>query len=228
MPTKTQVFEVADALLAEGHQPSRRKVNERLPGSPRVILQHLDAWRDERAYRLELDLKDLPERLQEQVATFAKDAWRTAQTNAAAAWQRERSSREQVRRDEAEDREHLLGLLEAAETRVAGLSAQLATVAEEAARLRSALGRTEKLLSDARAEAFWDRVMQEVHALLPAEGSITAEEILTRLQPWTTRGSSMAKEKLTPGTLREKMKVRAKYGRYLRVLDDGSVARPAA
>ncbi|MGC5779953.1 DNA-binding protein [Methylobacterium sp. NFXW15] len=230
MPTKEEVFRVADELWAAGQRPSRRNIQERLinGGSPRDILAHLDAWRDERAYKADLGIKDVPERIRVKLAEFAKDAWKTAQVEAAYAWQHERDALQTIRRDEAEDRENLLGQLDEAQATVNGLVARLAAAEEEAKRLQLALDKTSKLLSDARAEAFWDRVMQEVHSLLPPEGSITAEEILAQLKPWTTRGSSMAKEKLTPSTLKEKMKVRAKYGRYLRVLDDGSVARPAA
>lgn len=230
MPTKEEVFRVADELWAAGQRPSRRNVQERLPngGSPRSILPHLDAWRDARAYKADLGIKDVPERIRAKLADFAKDAWKTAQVEAAYTWQRERDDLQTIRRDEAEDREHLLGQLEEAQATIIGLREQLTAAEQATNRLQSDLDKTSKLLSDARAEAFWDRVMQEVHSLLPPEGSITAEEILTQLKPWTTRGSSMAKEKLTPSTLKEKMKVRAKYGRYLRVLGDGSVARPDA
>lgn len=227
MPTKEQVFEVADGLLAEGHDPSRRKITERLRGSPRVIGKHLNAWRDERAYKLELDLKDLPERLQEQVAAFAKDAWRTAQSEAARAWHRERASLEDRRRVEAEDREHLLGQLEETQTRVAGLEAQLAVAVAEAERLRASLETSEDQAGRLRSEAFWDRLMQEVREILPSEGGMMPEEVLPALEPWTKRGAAVAKQRLTPTTLKAKMSDRSHWGRYMTALPDGRFVRRA-
>lgn len=227
VPTQAQVFEVADALLAEGHRPSRRKINERLPGSPRVILEHLDAWRNERLYKPELDLSDLPERLQEQLAAFAKNAWRTAQVQAAAAWRRERVSSEEIRRDEAEDREHLLGLLEEARTKSDGLEAQLAMAEAEAERLRASLETSEDQGRRLRSEAFWDRLMQEVREILPSEGGMTPEEVLPVLEPWTKRGAALAKQKLTSTTLKAKMSDRSYWGRYMTALPDGRFVRRA-
>lgn len=227
MPTQTQVFEVADALLAEGQRPSRRKVNERLPGSPRVILQHLDAWREARTYKPRPNLKDLPETLQTRLADFARDSWKDAQAEAARSWQLERASLEEIRRDEAEDREHLLGLLEEARTRIAGLEDQLAVAVAEAARLRDSLRTSEDQAGRLRSEAFWDRLMQEVREILPLEGGMTPEEILPALEPWTKRGAAVAKQKLNATTLKVKMSDRSHWGRYLTVLPNGRFVRRA-
>ena len=153
--------------------------------------------------------------------------WKAAQFDAADGWQRERVDLEGIRRDEAEDREHLLGQLEQAQARIAGLEAQLAMAVAEDERLRATLVGVEDQLGRARSEAFWDRVMQEIHAILPLEGGMTPDDILATLQPWTKRGAAIAKEKLTPGSLREKMKVRSHWGRYLVALDDGRFVRRA-
>lgn len=211
MPTQDEVFEAADALLAGGQRPSRRRVHERLAngGSRDVILKHLAAWREARRFKPQLELKDLPTSLQERSGALVKETWLLAQGEAALGWQRERASLEEIRRDEAEDREHLLGLFRESETKAEGLAAQLAMAVAEADRLRSALAVCEDQLRRSRSEAFWDRVMQEVRAILPAEGGMTPEEILASLQPWTKRGASVAKQKLNPGTLKTKMEDRA-------------------
>ena len=227
MPTQDQVFEAADALLAEGQRPSRRKVHDRLAngGSPGPILKHLDAWREAQRYKPQLDHKELPKSLKERSDTLLKETWRLAQGEAALGWQLERASLEEIRRDEAEDREHLLGLLQESEVKAQGLAAQLEMAVADAERLRAALAISQDQLGRSRSEAFWDRVMQEVRAILPAEGGMTPEEILATLQPWTKRGASVAKQKLTPGTLKLKMEDRAHWGRYLMALDDGRFVR---
>lgn len=229
MPTQDEVFRAADALLAEQQRPSWRKVKERLPrgGSPRVILLHLDAWRKARSYKPESDLSNLPNRLQERLAAFAVDAWRTAQADAAATWEQERTSLAEIRRDEAEDREHLLGLLEEAQTRATGLEVQLAAAMAEVERLRGALETSEDQARRLRSEAFWDRLMQEVREILPLEGGMRPEEVLPALGPWTKRGAAVAKQKLNSTTLKAKMSERSHWGRYMTALPDGRFVRRA-
>ena len=145
MPTQDEVFEVADALLAEGHLPSRRKVHDRLAngGSPGPILKHLDAWREAQRYKPQLNLKDLPKGLQERSDALLKETWRLAQEEAALGWHLERASLEEIRQGQAEDRDHLLGLFEESEARAQGLAAQLAMAVAEADRLRAALAISE-------------------------------------------------------------------------------------
>lgn len=123
MPTRNEVFRVADKLRAAGKRPSYRMVTEALPrgGSPQVVLKYMEAWREERAYKPKLEAKGLPEPLQERLVAFAEQTWRAAQEQAATVFQREREAMEETRLAEAEDRECLLGQLEASRADVDGL-----------------------------------------------------------------------------------------------------------
>lgn len=59
---------------------------------------------------------------------------------------------------------------------------------------------------------FWRRFVQAVHALLAKEGSLTAEEILERIDPeWI--GASERFQRITPGRLRYKLRGRIDEGR---------------
>lgn len=227
MPTREQVFEAADKILAEGKQPSRRLIKDRLAGSPRVISAHLKSWRQERAFPAVPGQGDVPEKLQEKFALMGVELWRTAQLDAAEAWQQEREKIEAIRQAEAEDQENLLGLFEGAQATIAGLEARLAVANAEVERLRAALATSQDQANRLRSEAFWDRLMQEVRALLPEQGGLTPDQVLPRLEPWTKRGAAVAKQELNPTTLKTKMEDRDHWGRYMIDAGDGRFVRRA-
>jgi len=230
MPTRNEVFRIADKLRAAGKRPSYRLVTEALPrgGSPRVVLKHLEAWREERAYKPKLEAKGLPEPLQERLVAFAEQTWRAAQDQAATVFQREREAAEEVRSIEAEDRECLLGQLKALQAEAGGLNALVAATRAEAEHLRARLEKVENQLGRFRAEEFWDRVMQEIFEILPPAGTMSAAEVLPELKARTLRGAALHKEPLTAATLRKKMDVRVTHGRYFEAHPEGRFGRRSA
>lgn len=227
MPKRDEVFRVADKLRAAGKRPSYRVVTAALPrgGSPKTVLKHLEAWRDERAYKPKLEAKGLPEPLQERLVAFAEGTWKAAQEHAATVFGREREAAEETRRAEAEDRECLAGQLEAAQAEAAGLRALADAARSEADHLRARLEKVENQLARFRAEEFWDRVMQEIFEILPPTGMMSAAEILPGLKARTVRGAALHKEPLSAATLRKKMDVRVTHGKYFEAHPEGRFAR---
>ncbi|CAO4170395.1 KfrA N-terminal DNA-binding domain-containing protein [Methylorubrum aminovorans] len=227
MPTRNEVFRIADKLRAAGKRPSYRNVTAALArgGSPRVVLKHLASWWEERAYKPKLEAKGLPEPLQERLVGFAEQTWQAAQEQAATVFQREREAMDETRLAEAEDRECLLGQLEASRAEVGGLRELAAAAQAEAEHLRARLEKVENQLGRFRAEEFWDRVMQEIFEILPSVGTMTAAEVLPELKARTVRGAALHKEPLTAATLRKKMDVRVTHGRYFEAHPDGRFGR---
>lgn len=229
MSKRDEVFRVADKMRAAGKRPSYRQVIAALPrgGSPATVLRHLEAWKEERAYKPKLEAKGLPEPLQERLVAFAEQTWEAAQTQAATVFHREREAAEERRLAEAEDRECLLGQLEASLTEAVGLRSLADAARAEAAHLRARLEKVENQLARFRAEEFWDRVMQEIFEILPSVGTMNAAEVLPELKARTLRGAALHKEPLTAATLRKKMDVRVTHGRYFEAHPDGRFGRLA-
>ena len=227
MPTQEQVFEAADKILAQGKDPSRRPIMKKLGGSPRNIDAHLKAWRQERAFPTVPRQGDVPEKIRKKLVLMGIELWRTAQLDAAEAWQQEREKIEAIRKAESEDQENLLGLFEGAQASIADLKARLADTIAEVERLRAALAVSQDQANRLRSEAFWDRLMQEVRALLPEQGGLTPDEVLPMLEPWTKRGAAVAKQRLNATTLKTKMEDREHWGRYMVDAGDGRFVRRA-
>ncbi|WP_199084645.1 DNA-binding protein [Bosea sp. ASV33] len=80
MPTKAEVWMVADTLRAKGEIVSIRTVRRELTygGSYRDIGPHLATWKATRIYQPGIELAGLPAFLQTTVAQTASDMWEAA------------------------------------------------------------------------------------------------------------------------------------------------------
>ncbi|KQP85489.1 hypothetical protein ASF60_05160 [Methylobacterium sp. Leaf113] len=216
MPDRDEVFKAADKLRSEGKDPSYRLVRDLLPngGSPGPILRLLDEWKEARRYHPKLEVKDVPNALMEHLATYGKAAWKMAQERALIELRREREGYEEIRRLDLLDRETLLGLLD-------GTRALLETAEDDIDALKARLEKAEDHLARVRAERYWDQVMAEVHAILPAEGAMKPRDVLPRLSEATIRGALLHKEELDLRTLKKKMKGRSDQQNYFAFIPDG-------
>jgi len=97
------------------------------------------------------------------------------------------------------DREALLGLLEATQVQVEGTRALLNTTENDIDALMARLEKAEDHLARVRAERYWDQVMAEVHAILPAEGAMKPRDVLPRLSEATIRGRCSTRRSWTLG-----------------------------
>jgi hypothetical protein len=196
------LFAVADRLHADGKRVSLRNLIPLLVrgGSNREVGPVLRDWKARRNYAPALKVKSLPAPLQAALAKVAGEFWAAAQVEAGAALVRDRANMAETLRANDAVLAEALERLDEAEARIA--------------EMRAELGRTEVLLDRKRSEEFWDRVMREVYELLPADGTMTAAQVIRLLKPATVRGAAEFKEPMTPGTLHKKMAGRVKQGWY--------------
>lgn len=230
MPSELSVFMVADAMLARGEKPSLRKVRERLAtgGSPREVCKHLRAWRKKRGYDPKLEPTDMSKGMKAAAQALGMDLWKMAKREATQTFSREREQAKADQAGEKEDREHLLGMIETLQAENDALKAKGVAADHDGERLQARLAKVENQLERFRAEEFWDRVMQEVHDIIPDGSAMTPAEILPEIRTWTIRGASLHKEPLTPGVLKKKMDVRIKHGKYFEAQPQGRYGRRIA
>lgn len=125
MPTRQQVFTVADQIRARRERVSLRSVRALLPygGSYGAIGEHLSAWKAEWDYQPRIEMAQLPEFLQTSLANAGKTLWEaTRQFNA------ERERAEGIVKAERQLRDEALALTDALEARMAALQAELRTI----------------------------------------------------------------------------------------------------
>ncbi|MGU3476554.1 DNA-binding protein [Methylobacterium sp. D48H] len=132
MPTKTEVFAVADRLRAKGERVSLRSVIPKLRagGSNRIVGPLLRDWKVERSYRPGLEGGDLPERVQGRLAAAAAELWEAAQAEAAAVLTVERERMAAERRAGDEILDEALARLDVAEAEIGRLRERLARLEE--------------------------------------------------------------------------------------------------
>jgi predicted transcriptional regulator len=175
-------------------------------------------WKVDRAYKVRLETRQMPEAVQARVVDFVRAVWEAARAD--------------VGRDMAEARDRMKAKVKATDEVMNEMAARLdatealnARLTSEADGLRKEVKRLRKRLDHVRAEDFWDRVMQEVHDLRPPDGEMKVEEILPRLKPSVHRGARLHKEPLDAATLRKKLKVRTYHRKYVAEGDDGGFVR---
>lgn len=243
MTAKERVWRIADRILADGKETvTVQAVADALQGKQKkkrdiglargVVMLHVREWKVERAYKPRLDLRVLPEPLQAGLTEFAKSVWEAAMAEATTRLdgQRRLAEVERVATDELL-RDAGAGLDKALETgelrveEIARLREEVARLRDENALLRGEMERVRKRLDHIRAEEYWDRVMREIFALIPARGAVTAEEILPRLRQSTRRGARLHREPLDVDTLRKKMDVRVHHGKFFVRTKDGAYQR---
>lgn len=120
MPTREDVFRVADEMRREPVRISIRSVRKRLSngGSYRSIGEHLADWKIERSYQPALETPQLPEALQRQLATLGKTLWDEAVKEAARQFDCERKRIEGIRSENERLRDEGLVIADLAEARI--------------------------------------------------------------------------------------------------------------
>jgi colicin import membrane protein len=146
--TREQVFEAADALAAEGTQPTAKLVRDRTGGSFSTITPHLAAWKDERGGRGVANIPDMPE----SVAGAARAVWAAAWNAAQEAIKTERdglsAARRALEKEHAELAQEIVELEAKLDTMQAERDSLAATLEAETKRHREA----EEKMGDLRIE----------------------------------------------------------------------------
>lgn len=148
--TKTDVVTAANALLAEGVNPSANKVRDMLKkGSFSTIQGYLEEWRQGSPTRL----KDVPQDVQEYLVTIAADLWERAQEAANAVIEGEREELRQERATLMKEVDKALVKTEVIQERVVEVEAELKQAQRDSARYRQELASANNDVSTLRKEA---------------------------------------------------------------------------
>lgn len=231
MPTREQIWEAADRVLAEGRVTVSNKTvlaELRRPGGPgdpppvggseRTVGPHLRDWKVARAYKPRLDVTELPSSLRNELDRFAANVWSMATGEAVA--RLDDARRKLAAEAKANDDLRFEAMVE-----TEAAQAEAATMRSENAALREEIGRLRNRLDHIRSEDFWDRVMQEAYEILPPTGTMSVAEIMTALPSTTLRAGRLVKEPFSEGMMRKKMNVRAERSRYFAKLDEDAYGR---
>lgn len=126
MPTRQQVWSIADKLRAKPERVSLRSVRAQLPGggSFRDIGEHLAAWKAERQYQPRIELSQLPEFLQTDLGRFGKLLWDAAMQEATRQFNVDRARCDELIKAERELRQEALIAADLLEERLRGLVAE--------------------------------------------------------------------------------------------------------
>lgn len=250
MPTRSEVWAIADRLRAKPERVSIRSVRDALPrgGSYRVIGEHLAAWKAERHYQPRLELAQLPEALQEELASFGKRVWEASMREATRQFEADRDRLEGLRLHDQKLRDEALAGADAAEGRIAAaeakaerLAAELAAAREEARGLRRKMSAVRPTGADAeerrraeraRSRAFWEKVMGEAQAALArihaAGGGLTRDQILKKLSRDLREEATATGEDLGVANLSKRLDERVLRGKFFTKKDGVYRLRTAA
>lgn len=225
MVARNDVFRAADEIRAGGRERvSLRTVRAWLSanlgtaGSPNDVGPLLNDWKRERVYSPAIELAGMPEAVSNQLAAAGVALWKAAQTEAAAVYVRDRQRMGQEVDGEREMRNEALALLDGHEMEVRLLS-------ERAAALEADLAEAGRHLREVRADAYWERVVQEIWRILPRAGSLGVQEIEQRLGADLVEECKTHREEWGHKTLRKKIEqrifhkklfARAERGRFRR------------
>jgi hypothetical protein len=119
----------------------------------------------------------VPPEVSARLARAAATLWAAAQNEADQAFERDRERFETILCDERALRAETLVMADGLLAQVTALEAELAE--------------TRRHLQAVRTDHFWDRVVRDIHAILPADGSMSVREIADRL------GADLAEEART-------------------------------
>lgn len=152
-------------------------------------------------------MDDLPERVQVELARFARDMWKEALVEAACRLDDDRAlvRAERIACDTLRDEAWVDA--RAAEAAAQVLRARNAEMAEE-------IGALQREIRRLKAAEFWDRVMREIAGILPERDGMTAEEIARVLHPSFGAEAIVHAQPLTPGRIKRKMAIRVEHRKY--------------
>lgn len=200
MVDRKEVFKAADELHSEGTLVSQSTVRARLTtntgrgGSPRDVGPYLLEWKAEKTYAPVPPRGGVPADVSARLTRLTATLWAAAQGEADRAFQGDRERFEATLRDERALRAETLAMTDGLLVRVAGLEVELA----EARRHLQAV----------RADHFWDRVVNDIHAILPEDGAMTVREVMDRLGADLVEEARSHAEEWSHGTLRRKIEKR--------------------
>ena len=203
MVDRVELFEIADAIVAEGQIPSTRAVRQRLrrKGSYSDIGPILSEWHAERNFRPRPTADDLPGRLAGSLTSLAAEIWWDGHREGLIAAQNELG--------------RVVAEREAARIALAEANAMVDNLERHVSRLEKGVPVEAAKLSRQRSAniAFWKSVMLEIVALLGTR-SLNAAQIIDELSPETRRRAERIEADWCPANLADRLRGRVRKHKY--------------
>ena len=190
MPTKDQVWMAADRVAERGDPVSQTTVIAELRTgwarealnaqgvSSKAVGPHLRDWKVVTAYQPRTQQAELPKPVLTPLMEFANAVWDAALPEAQARFDDDRMKAEATVRANDELRMESSILADAAIAEAQDLKARNTELETRNEERRGEVERLRKRLSHNWSGDYWDRVMQEVYELLPANGTMTSLDIM--------------------------------------------------
>lgn len=153
-----------------------------------------------------IETSGMPEAVQKRLATAGVELWKAAQAEAAMVWQSERLRYEEALQAERELRNEAMAMLDARDLTIEHQRDQLTWYVTEHERLK-------EHLQAVRADAFWDRVVREIWAILPERDALNVEDITNRIGADLVEEAKSHREEWKPATIRKKLDTRIYHKR---------------
>lgn len=239
MPTRDEVYDVADQIRARAERVSVRSVQKVLlnGGSYRSIGEHLASWKADRSYQHTLESAGLPDPLQRQLAVLGRVLWEQAMQEATKQFAADRARVEFIRASEEQLRDEGLTLADAAESRIAAAERRAEQLAGELAvaraqirglaRKRKAVTATGEGAANIRrnerkyAGETWDQVMVSVHEHMQrmanaggGDGNFQPAELLAAIPKEVMEQATSRGEIVDAASLSSRMSTRAKHKKF--------------
>ena len=212
MVTKVEVYEAADELRSECLPVRQKELRERVErntgrgGSMRDIAPLFLEWKADRDYDPVTEAGGVPKNISALVARAITALWEAAQAEAKLVHQSERVHFKATLSDEQALRTEALTMADEMVERVKDLNARIAQLEAEAVVAQKHLGLV-------RSNNFWERVVQDMYAVLPENGSMHVDEIAERLGADLVEEAKSYPEEWSRKTLDKKIKRRIHHKR---------------
>jgi uncharacterized protein (DUF3084 family) len=121
-----------------------------------------------------LERGGVPKTVSTRLEKAAGDLWSAAQAEADLAFQADRERFEVTLSDERALRAETLAMADGLLREAAVLTATAKDLRTQITELKAELTATRQHLQAVRADQFWDRVVHDIHAILPTDGSMSA------------------------------------------------------
>lgn len=224
MASKERFLEVVEQLRKDRVRVSYRNVNERLyedgPGlSNNDLKDWLREWNEETGYDPVVEVADMPDVVRKRLRDFGVDMWKAARAQAKGTVAARERRAEAIVQAERALCDEAAALADASRAMMERLREEMATVVDardfviEAQRgeltwYAAELDRTRELLRDVRASEYWDRVVREIHALLPEGEALHVREITGLVGADLVAEAAAHAEAWSSTTVRKKMEQR--------------------
>ena len=177
-------------------------------GSLRDIGPYLLEWKADRTYAPAMERGGVPAAVSTRLGKATADLWSAARAEADLAFKRDRERYETTLSDERVLRAETLAMADGLMERVEILTAATTDLRARVSDLEAELVATQGHLQAVRADHFWDRVVNDMYAVLPEVGPMRVREIADRLGADLAEEARSHAEEWSIRTLRKKIEQR--------------------